>query len=353
ARLVFSGNRLVREVRCPMHQPPPPSTTSTITADQDEPDDSETTLARQEKLEEEYEANVNAGKPPYARVSVFTRGELLWIIKKRDWAVDDPAEGRERPDLRGIRLRGVVLKDIHLYAANLAGAKLKKANLNGAILTWANLSGDAGCSEIKLQSAHLDFANLSDSQFDGGDFTGCDLTYANLAGANLREAHLNGAILRGARMTPFTDLSGAILDPLTKLSDVVWNGVQLSQVDFDHVPRLVGDESAIAKDKPRVSRAKALRAAARAYRELTKALQEQGLTDPAIKYRTRNHSLERRAQWLRFAIGPWLFSWLLNIVSGYGDRPGRALACYLAVVTAFTGAYWAITNQLFGFSQSH
>jgi hypothetical protein len=51
-------------------------------------------------------------------------------------------------------------------------------------------------------------------------------------------------------------------------------------------------------------------------------------------------------------LGRWAFSWLLNLVSGYGDKPGRALACYLAVVAAFTGAYWAITNQLFSFLQS-
>jgi len=40
-------------------------------------------------------------------------------------------------------------------------------------------------------------------------------------------------------------------------------------------------------------------------------------------------------------------------VSGYGDRPGRALACYIAVVGAFTGTYWAITNQAIGFITSN
>lgn len=34
------------------------------------------------------------------------------------------------------------------------------------------------------------------------------------------------------------------------------------------------------------------------------------------------------------------------------DKPGHALACYLAVVGTFTGAYWAITTQVFGFVQS-
>lgn len=332
----------------------PSATPSTMTSDQDEPDDSEPTLDRQADLEAAYEANVKAGKPPYARVAVLTRGELVWIINKRLWATTpDRAKGQDRPDLRGIELYGALLKNIHLYAANLAGAKLKGADLSGAILTWANLSGDAGCARINLRSAQLDYANLSDSQFDYGDLSHCDLTHANLAGTNLRGTNLSGAVLTGARMSPFTDLSAVTLDPSVKLSDVVWNGVQLSQVDFDRVPRLLGDESALAEAKTRDERIKAVRTAARAYRELARALQGQGLTFPAIEYRQHAQRLGRRAQLLRFAFGPWLFSWLLNIVSGYGDRPGRALACYLTVVGAFTGTYWAITNQMFGFIQSH
>ena len=35
----------------------------------------------------------------------------------------------------------------------------------------------------------------------------------------------------------------------------------------------------------------------------------------------------------------WLFSWLLNLISGYGYRPWRSVITYIVVICAFAGAY--------------
>jgi hypothetical protein len=85
-------------------------------------------------------------------------------------------------------------------------------------------------------------------------------------------------------------------------------------------------------------------AAARAYYGLAKALETQGLTTPALRFRRRQHQLERAAQLRSFNLLGWLFSTALNIVSGYGDRPLRALGVYLAVILAFAGVYFGITT---------
>ena len=146
---------------------------------------------------------------------------------------------------------------------------------------------------------------------------------------------------------------GAIfLDGATQLLDVAWNGAILANVQWEQVPRL-GDEADIKAASTRKERLRALRDAARAYRGLAKALQAQGLTIPALKYRTREQQLERKALFWSFKPGQWTFSWLLNLVSGYGDRPGRAVACYIGVVATFAAAYFAITNGLIGFIASH
>jgi len=136
-----------------------------------------------------------------------------------------------------------------------------------------------------------------------------------------------------------------VLDADTRLLDVSWNGAILVGVEWQQVPRL-GDEADIKAATTRKERVQALRDAARAYRGLAKALQAQGLTIPALKYRTREQQLERKALFWNLQFGPWLFSWVLNLVSGSGDRPGRALACYLAVVGGFAAAYWGVSHYL-------
>jgi hypothetical protein len=117
----------------------------------------------------------------------------------------------------------------------------------------------------------------------------------------------------------------------------------------------LGDEAGIKEATTRKQHAQACRSAARAYYGLAKALETQGLTTPALRFRRRQRQLERAAQLRSFNLLGWLFSTALNIVSGYGDRPLRALGVYLAVILAFAGVYFGITTPgspiFFGGSQ--
>src|SRR5262249_47981968 len=60
--------------------------------------------------------------------------------------------------------------------------------------------------------------------------------------------------------------------------------------------------------------------------------------------RLREQRLERRALRLERHYGGWLFSALLDLVSGYGEEPGRIFVAYLAVIFALAGAYYALGN---------
>jgi transposase InsO family protein len=155
--------------------------------------------------------------------------------------------------------------------------------------------------------------------------------------------------MRYSRMDAATVLRYGQFDTHSYLGDVVWNGTPLTQVDWAQVPRL-GDEAAASTRQEHIE---VYTNIARAYRGLAQALQSQGLTDPALRYRRRQYMWERRALLARHRFGSSVFSWLLNLVSGYGDRPGRALACYLVVVSVFAAGYYTITNGFYGFITSH
>jgi uncharacterized protein YjbI with pentapeptide repeats len=344
---------------------------------QDQPDDSEPTPERKAELRAAYEANVEAGNAPYSSVYIQTRGEVQWIVSERGWRTRN-VENRQQyidfsrasfidANLSGADLRGAYLSDAIIGAANLADIDLGGAALNDAIIGAANLTS-ADLRGANLSGAIIRAPNLSGADLGGANLSGAFIRAANLGGANLRGANLSGAYIRRASLSgvnltqarmdaatllgvPF-EPDSVQLDSTVRLLDVAWNGTILANIQWEQVP-LLGDEADIKAATTRTKRVHALRDAARAYQGLAKALQAQGLTRPALHYRTREQQLERRALLWSFALGPWLFSWLLNLVSGYGDKPSRALACYLAVVGAFTAAYYAITNSLLAFIPSH
>jgi hypothetical protein len=63
----------------------------------------------------------------------------------------------------------------------------------------------------------------------------------------------------------------------------------------------------------------------------------------------REQIMERKAKLLEFSLLGWIFSWLLNLVAGYGERPVRAFFAYVLVLFGFAGAYLATTNGLLTF----
>jgi hypothetical protein len=353
--------------------------TATVTAaSQNEPDTSEPTPERQAELRAAYEANVAAGKPPYEGVTIRTLGEVQWILRVRDWSGElEPPVDKQPPDLRGAHLSradlsgavlsGADLSRAYLYSATLGGAYLVGADLSRAILSGADLSGTF-LGEADLSGAHLDDATLGGAHLAGAKLGGADLARANLSGADLAAtnlsganlvatnlsgtdltiADLSGASLRDARMDAATTLDEATLDSKTRLGDVRWNGVPLARVPS--WPARLGDEQVIREAKVRRARIGAYRTAARSYRNLSLALRSQGLFIPASDYRLREQVLERKARLLEGGLLGWVFSWLLNLVAGYGERPVRSFFAYLLVLFGFAGAYFALgSGMLAGF----
>jgi hypothetical protein len=328
-----------------------------------QPDDREPTPERQAELRAVYEQNVAQGKPPYAGAVIGSRGELAWILRERRWQPFggslDVATLSVAPDLRLTALRGDLrevvlswanLRNAVLDGTNLAGASLRRADLRGAFLYFANLSGaDLGIAD--LRGVLVYYTDWRGADLEASDLSGALLT-GDFSGVTFKRARVDAATVFGGE--PGEDSVRIRMDANIQLIDVSWNGAILARINWeDEVPRLGGDEAAIEKAATRTERVAACLNAARAYRELAKTLEAEGVTAPALRYRRRQHQLERTALLHDGKLGQWLFSALLNVVSGYSDQPGRALACYVAVVSIFAAVYYSITNGFSGFLTSH
>ncbi len=247
-----------------------------------------------------------------------------------------------------LRFASANLKPVHPFdlslldvqAADLHEAQLETAFLRGAHLEGANLFG-----------AQLEYATLREAHLDGVDLEG-----AELGGAFLARASLQGANLLHASLDKRTDLTDTILTDV-RLDRVYIDNTNLSVVDWMRVPVLqderiarrarYGDKASPdkrGKRKDRTTRKEEYQAAARAYRRLAVALQDNGMSEEAAKYAYRAQLMQRQV--FRYsgwsALGKWLFSWFLWLIAGYGYRPGRSVVIYLGSVALFAVGYYLL-----------
>jgi uncharacterized protein YjbI with pentapeptide repeats len=266
--------------------------------EQDGPDDSEPTPERQSELQAAYEANVAAGKAPYAGVEIRTLDELTWVKLERRWS------------------GGLILPQGD-----------ERANLSGATLGFANLSGATPME-----------ANLSGATLDGADLSRTTLT----------DAKLSGAELTGARMDATTGLRDARLDTHTRVADVVWNGVPLSRLNWQDVA-VLGDEQvarsprgANGKPKDKATRLREYANAVLANRQVATVLRSQGLNEHADRFAYRAQLCQRRVLRLQRNYLRYLGSLFLGVIAGYGYKPMRSFITYALVVLGFAASYFAL-----------
>ncbi|HEY7020823.1 MAG TPA: pentapeptide repeat-containing protein [Ktedonobacterales bacterium] len=339
-----------------------------------EPDDTLPTPERQAQLRAAYDANIAAGKPPYANVRLRSRGEVRWILQERGWSGEYDAytvkyvltpkgEEARAADLRGVNLSHVTLRDVYLRRADLSGANLVFADLTGAHLADVTLN-DADMGRVILHRGELNYATLTGAHLRQADLSSANLQYTNIAGARFHNADLRGTVLHGAYLDARTILSDARLDEHTWLGDISWNGAALTRIDWDRAPR-IGDEGKplagtsravpggmtgdqVAPLSPGQARTKRYRDAARAYQQLALALQAQGMSEPAARYAYRAQTLQRKALFRQGKLGRWGFSLALALLAGYGYRMGRIILAYLLVVGLAALAYWTLGVSGYG-----
>jgi hypothetical protein len=195
----------------------------------------------------------------------------------------------------------------------------------------------------------LSYADLREMHLEGAYLRRCNLLEANLFGTHLEGANLMNAILERAdlRLAFFSNatrlnranLGGKSKDDGASFADVFWGGANLEVVDWASIKTL-GDEQKTRQSSTALPYR--YRAAARANRQLSLALRDQGLVEEADRFAYRAQLLQRvvwrhQRKWLKY-----IFSWFLYLLAGYGYRPGRSLIAYLLLILGFAGAFYAL-----------
>jgi uncharacterized protein YjbI with pentapeptide repeats len=311
-------------------------------------------VGRQQYLEEHLTVKEREWERYPFKDIVLDRADVEWLLANyadgRRFAEQSYQLLHKRSglDLRGVDLRKVDLHGLPLQGVDLYNAHLEETDLREVHLERANLSA------AYLQDAYLYNAYLEDAYLSEAHLEGADLRAAHLEGADLSEAHLEGGNLSGAFFTSVTNLKGVHFgnekSGFVLLAGVRWSDVDLSVVDWTQM-NILGDEyqarrrekeNGEAKDS--ATRLEEYRTAVRANRQLAVALQGEGLNEEAARYAYRAQRLQRVVLRLQRKLGQYLFSWFLDLLVGYGYRPGRTLFWYLAIIFGFSIAYFASGN---------
>ena len=311
-------------------------------------------VGRQQYLEEHLTVKEREWERYPFKDIVLDRADVEWLLANY-------ADGRRFAEQSyqllhkrsGLDLRGVDLRKVDLHGLPLQGVDLYNAHLEGTDLREVHLER-ANLSAAYLQDAFLYNAYLEDAYLSEAHLEGADLRAAHLEGADLRAAHLEGGNLSGAFFTSVTNLKGVHFgnekSGFVLLAGVRWSDVDLSVVDWTQM-NILGDEYQARRRKKENGEAKdsatrleEYRTAVRANRQLAVALQGEGLNEEAARYAYRAQRLQRVVLRRQRKHGQYLFSWFLDLLVGYGYRPGRTLFWYLAIIFGFSIAYFASGN---------
>ena len=319
--------------------------------------------------------DIQQGRYPFKEFKL-TRADLEWLLATHenghgpvDWS-DESQRDRDGLDLRGADLSRsdlrnlplartlggltsvdwgrwseeqrnmatISLKEAFLYETRLQGAHLRGAHLQGAYLTGAHLEG-ADLRKARMGEVHLYAAHLEQT----------DLRRVHLERADLRKAHLERADLRGAQ------LQGADLEGITwedemhaspQIADAEWSEVNLTIVNWSSL-KVLGDEQQARQLQDRDNQINEYQAAVRANRQLAVALQNQGMNEDAARFAYRAQLCQRVVFRRQNKFGRYLFSLLLDLLAGYGFRPGRSVIWYLVMIFGFALAYFTFGHLPF------
>jgi uncharacterized protein YjbI with pentapeptide repeats len=299
--------------------------------------------------------DMKEGMYPFKDVKL-TRADVEWLLATHengrgpvDWS-DTSQRTREGIDLCGADLRYIDLRQLPLTrlraglsldlhpskeernkaAIRLEGADLRYAHLEGANLYWADLK------HADIWRAYLERADLNKARLHGAY-----LIEANLVNTDLSRAHLEGVELENVMLADKQHIG-------PRLVDARWDGTNLAVVDWSQITML-GDENEArqkrtpdGKKKETNVRLKEYQVAVRANRQFAVALQAGGLNEVAARFAYRAQKLQRIVLRRQRKFGQYLFSGFLDLLAGYGYRPGRSIFWYLVIIFGFALTYYAL-----------
>jgi len=290
--------------------------------------------------------------------------------------------------LAGTHLEGVDLTKAHLEGATLLEAHLEGARLAGAYLEGTGLldthfEGKAlGVDELKrlrawmphfpqvLSAADLRGVYLNNRTHLDGIHVGDD-EYGYIALADVHWGDVNLTVVDWADLKQLGDET--IARPLNveeeegaqpgerglparaeRAVDMLLRAQEISDVVVSYVTRSpsltkklrerIAREERTPRETQQQLELERFRAAVRANRQLAVVLRAQGLNEAADRFAYRAHVLQRRVLWRSGArsYGSYFFSCFLDVLAGYGYKPGRTVIAYISTILSFAIIYFAL-----------
>lgn len=200
----------------------------------------------------------------------------------------------------------------------MTGFRLKNAELAGI-----DLVNHGGHSGFSLRDADLYRANLQNAHLFALDLRGSSLMKADLRQANLHCADLRDCNLLGVRLDN------------ARLDNVIWDQQLLQERQGRE--RLRGGDTAAA--------IQLFQEAEETYRNLRLHLEQAGLFEQAGRFFHREMVM-RRLQMPRYS-GRRLLSWVVDLFSGYGEKPLNVVLFSLGLI-GFCGLLYFLVGVRHG-----
>ena len=200
--------------------------------------------------------------------------------------------------------------------APMRGFQLKHAQLADIDLVNHNQRSGYDLRDSDLYRADLRNAHLFALDLRGSSLMKADLRGANLHCCDLRDCNLSGVQLDGAR-----------------LDNVIWDR-RLRQERQGHAYQRLGDSNAARR---------CFEEAEETYRNLRLHLEKAGLFEQAGLFFHRE-MVTRRLQLPRYS-GARLLSWLVDLFSGYGEKPLNVVLFSIALIVVCGLLYFLVGVQ--------
>lgn len=213
---------------------------------------------------------------------------------------------------------GANLRESDLCKADLQESDLCKADLQRTIMAYANFK-KAVLSGINLENTSLYEVNLEKANLNKAN-----LKHAVLIDCNLKEALLFGSNLQGTNLIR-ANLRDTDFDEKTNLRNVNFFQCRLDNSNLKNAYMNL-DKKVIQERENDYSAAKEV------YLLLKNYFRQEGIYDISGEYYYREKLMETKCLQKEKRWGKWIFNNLLNLTTGFGEKPLRVLICWFSII---------------------
>ena len=262
--------------------------------------------------------------PTFPKCTFSGCGEYAVSFSDRCWTHTDA--GPYLPNLK-TSLGSGVSRPLNLKKVECEGLDFSKMNLAGSLLSQAHFS------KCHFIGTDLNGSDMIGARFHLCDFVGSDLRSAHLTRAQFSHSWLSHCDLRDAVLVEAlfreTDFTGSLLSGTLFLNADMRTAKNLRKANFEDP-----DRSARA----RLNEKSAL-IAFESYRTLRHYFSDQGFHEDASWASYRGLTMERK-HFLKTKDLRYFPSLMMDLLSGYTEKPHRVILASFVTVLLFAGLYF-------------